>query len=127
MHTELLQVEQDEWLSFIPHIIHELRTPLSILQMESQLIEKWVPELLKGYRLAVEKGLMEGKLNESQLELHEKTDSALSKNLDKLAYFLDVFSEGVHALKSKPRDCRVGLRPPRNDSTPVIARKVRST
>jgi len=47
-------------LAVAASIAHEMRTPLTSIRLQAEVLKLWVPELHRGYRLAVEKGLLKG-------------------------------------------------------------------
>jgi len=88
----------DEWLSSLPHITHDFRTPLVTIGLESGVFEEWMPELIKGYRLAVEHQLMEGSIKERQISLQLEGGMSIKSSVTKLSDWLRVLDEGVKAL-----------------------------
>jgi len=90
----------NDWIDLIPHLTHDFRPSLMTMTLEGSALAEWFPELLKGYRLAVDQGLMEGTLPMQQLKLRAENGSSIAESGKKLSRFLKVLDEGVNVLNN---------------------------
>jgi len=79
------------WTRMIACIVHDMRTPLLIVQMAGSTFENVLPDLLSGYQLAVEHKLVPKPLKETYLKaVEENLISANKKTTSEMQAFLDV-------------------------------------
>lgn len=65
--TRMLVHSSKAWSVFISQFSHALSTKIATLQLKQQGLQKVLPTLLKGYRLAVKNHLLDEEINEKML------------------------------------------------------------
>lgn len=87
------------WTLLIDSVSHELTTPLSIVRMIGNNVEKVSPALLDGYKLAINNKLLEPKFNENSLKtIAEHSIPSLKTNVTSMIDFLSLVHQYTHAL-----------------------------
>ncbi|WP_354683527.1 ATP-binding protein [Cupriavidus necator] len=71
-------------------VAHEVRTPLATIRMQAQELARAWPQLLQGYRLAVEHGLCEDRLRPGQLERVSSLVGAITREVDGTSTVIDM-------------------------------------
>lgn len=79
LQDDFTQHQRDEisksWVLMLDKIVHDLTTPLAIINMMGSTITNLLPDLTKAYRLAVEQHLVEPTIENRFLVVAEKKDS----------------------------------------------------
>ncbi len=71
-------------------VAHEVRTPLASIRMQAQEMARTWPEVLQGYRLAVEHGLCEDRMRPGQLERVSSLVGAITREVDGTSTVIDM-------------------------------------
>ncbi|MFS8974083.1 ATP-binding protein [Cupriavidus necator] len=71
-------------------VAHEVRTPLATIRMQAQELARAWPQVLQGYRLAVEHGLCEDRLRPGQLERVSSLVGAITREVDGTSTVIDM-------------------------------------
>ena len=102
--TKATNENSKDWLTLLPHLIHDFRTPLLTISLNASTIDDWFPDLVKGYLLAVEHNLMERTIRKQYLQQKEKLGSDIQEITRKLSAYLKVLDQGVKALNIEQAD-----------------------
>lgn len=71
-------------------VAHEVRTPLATIRMQAQEMARTVPQVVQGYRLAVEHGLLDDRLRPGQLERMHTVIEAITREVDGTSTVIDM-------------------------------------
>lgn len=71
-------------------VAHEVRTPLATIRMQTQEMARTFPDVIEGYRLAVEHGLVEDRLRPGQLERMRTVMAAITREVDGTSTVIDM-------------------------------------
>lgn len=71
-------------------VAHEVRTPLATIRMQVQEMARTWPQVLQGYRLAVEHGLVEDRLRPGQLERMCNLMGGITREVDGTSTVIDM-------------------------------------
>jgi len=71
-------------------VAHEVRTPLATIRMQAQEMARTWPQVLQGYRLAVEHGLCEDRMRPGQLERVSSLVGAITREVDGTSTVIDM-------------------------------------
>ncbi|HYD81677.1 MAG TPA: HAMP domain-containing sensor histidine kinase [Paucimonas sp.] len=71
-------------------VTHELRTPLLSIRMQAKGLERHLPALVHGYRLAVERGLCEPSVHEQTLGHLSSLGQTINQEIDRTNIALDM-------------------------------------
>lgn len=80
----------EAWSHMVRCILHDLTPPLKAVNFEGNEFKERLPELLKGYQLAVAHQLIKPKLDHEALQEVEVFPDSLRNNLNKLFDFLNL-------------------------------------
>lgn len=87
------------WIKLIHSLTHELRTPIAGIGLCGAVMAEIFPELLKGYHLAINQGLMEATLNERRLKnLEANGFSGIAEDVKTLFHRLGFLDDCAKAL-----------------------------
>lgn len=71
-------------------IVHEIRTPLAIIDYQAMAIAKYWPTLFEGYQLAVTEGLFQSQIRPHSLEIIANLHQGISREINQLNVLLDM-------------------------------------
>ncbi|TAN51672.1 MAG: sensor histidine kinase [Methylococcaceae bacterium] len=71
-------------------IVHEIRTPLTIIDYQAMAIAKYWPTLFKGYQLAVERGIFQSHIRSGSLEIIANLHQGISREVGQLNLLIDM-------------------------------------
>ncbi|SDD89050.1 hypothetical protein SAMN05216345_12036 [Cupriavidus sp. YR651] len=71
-------------------VAHEVRTPLATIRMQAQEMARTFPQVVQGYRLAVEQGLIEDRLRPGQLERMCHLLEGITREVDGTSTVIDM-------------------------------------
>ena len=71
-------------------VAHEIRTPLAAIRNQATGISRYLPELLKGYRLAVENRLIDASISNGNLEVLSGISGRISNEVHKSNVMIDM-------------------------------------
>jgi two-component system CAI-1 autoinducer sensor kinase/phosphatase CqsS len=80
-------------------VAHEMRTPLATIRMQAGALGRHLPELLRGYRLAVEHGLLAPRLPAAALHEIDILSQRITHQVDRSGAFIDMMLAAARAEK----------------------------
>ncbi|RYX98106.1 MAG: sensor histidine kinase [Comamonadaceae bacterium] len=76
-------------------VAHEMRTPLATIRLQAESLAMHLPELQKGYRLAVENGLCEDRISPAVERRLNELSSAIRHQVDRSNAVIDIMLASV--------------------------------
>lgn len=78
-------------------IAHEMRTPLATIRNQSRVLGRSLPELVAGYRLAIEHKLISPALQDPQLQYLDKLAQHIEKEISRSNFVVDMMLVSTRA------------------------------
>jgi two-component system, CAI-1 autoinducer sensor kinase/phosphatase CqsS len=94
-------------------VAHEMRTPLVSIRMQAKGMDRYLPELIQGYRLAVEHGLCKPSIQPVAMDRLSMLGSSIMQEIDRTNTALDML---LASIKTERIDTRTFARHSIQDS-----------